>query len=132
MAFTIAGSSKTTFDRGTFDKNPDKKWEGAGPAPADVSLGGWTRNDVMQFCVIPARGYIKAVGPGQTKDSVDVTLMKEGSGDGTQYFEVTTGADSRITEWSISFDVYSAPDPDVPPAGKWVFSKGSSNDDKKA
>ena len=126
MAFVVGASSSGEYDKGQFDRQPDSRWEGPIPPVATVDLGGWTKNDVMQFRIVPEQGWIEKVEGGS---NVAIFLTRDRSNQG-QYFEVNTGSDSRIGDWSITFDVYASIQPDVPPVGQWMFTKGKSDDDK--
>ena len=61
-----------------------------------------------------------------TPDTLDIDVIDSSEGNAVvSYFTVNVGADNKLSDWTINFVVKKG----SKKTGKWVFTKGKSDDD---
>ena len=98
------------------------------PDPSvSINLGGWKGNNILGFTISnEAKSSSTITIDGDTVETLDVEVEDSAEGNAVvSYFSVDVGTDNRLTDWTINFVVKK----NKKTTGKWVFTKGKSDDD---
>ncbi len=93
-----------------------------------IHLGGWLGNEVLAFTITNAALSASGVSiDTHLTDTLDVEVSESTTPTAMiSYYIVNVGEDNRTTNWVVSYEVKKK----TKSTGKWVFTKGKSEDDK--